>query len=141
MPYSPAVKIVGTPGGEAPLDVCEAPVGLTLPLTDATPRMFEPDGVLTRTKQSPRVGYQVVGCQAVTILAEKAPWAAGSHPWREPGTSTSLIGLILAALATGPLGLAATQPPPIQTGEVHLYSINNAIYDRGCFPAPPGHWA
>src|SRR5258708_5296289 len=81
MPYRPAVKIVATPGGEAPIDVREAWVGLTLPLTVPTPRMFEPDGVLSRTKQSPRVGYPVEGSQAVEILAEKAPWAA--EWWRE----------------------------------------------------------
>ena len=77
MPYRPGLKIIATPGGEAPIDVREALVGLTLPLTVPTPRMFESDGVLSRTRQSPRVGYQVEGCQAVEILAEKAPWAAG----------------------------------------------------------------
>jgi PD-(D/E)XK nuclease superfamily len=76
MPYRPAVKIVATPGGEAPLDVREAWVGLTLPLTDPTPRMFEPEGVLTLSKQPSRVGYMVEGWKAVDMLAQKAPRAA-----------------------------------------------------------------
>jgi hypothetical protein len=76
MPYRPAVKIVATPGGEAPLDVREGWVGLTLPLTDPTPRMFEPEGVLTLSKQPPRVGYMVEGWKAVDMLAQKAPRAA-----------------------------------------------------------------
>jgi hypothetical protein len=76
MPYRPEVKIVATPGGEAPLVVREAWVGLTLPLTDPTPRMFEPEGVLTLSKQPPRVGYMVEGLKAVDMLAQKAPRAA-----------------------------------------------------------------
>jgi len=77
----PSVKIVATPGGEAPPDVREAWVGLTLPLSDPTPRTIEPFGILSQTRQPPRVGYQVEGWRAVEILAERAPWAAAW--WRE----------------------------------------------------------
>jgi hypothetical protein len=76
-----SIKIVATPGGEAPLDVREAWVGLPLPLSDPTPRTFEPMGILSQTRQPPRVGYQVEGWRAVEILSEKAPWAAAW--WRE----------------------------------------------------------
>jgi hypothetical protein len=81
MSKNSSVKIVATPGGEAPLDVREAWVGLTLPLSDPTPQTFEPMGVLTHTRQPPRVGYQVEGWRAVNVLAKKAPWAAAW--WRE----------------------------------------------------------
>jgi hypothetical protein len=97
MSRNPSVKIVATPGGEAPLDVREAWVGLTLPLSDPTPRTFEPIGILSHTKQAPRVGYQVEGWRAVDILDEKAPWAAAW--WREkaPHVLASCYQLIFSA--------------------------------------------
>ncbi len=48
----------------------------------------------------------------------------------DSGTSIAAIGLILAALATGPLGLAVAQPPAVQPGEVVPRDVRQ-IYDRG----------
>ena len=48
----------------------------------------------------------------------------------DSGTSIAAIGLTLAALATGPLGLAVAQPPAIQPGEVVPHDVRQ-IYDRG----------
>ena len=45
-------------------------------------------------------------------------------------TSIAAIGLTLAALATGPLGLAVAQPPAVQPGEVVPRDVRQ-IYDRG----------
>jgi hypothetical protein len=76
MPSSQSVRIVATPGGEAPLAIREAWVGLTLPLAYPSPHRVETIGILSLTRQPPRVGYLVDGRQAVNILAEKAPQAA-----------------------------------------------------------------
>ena len=46
------------------------------------------------------------------------------------GTSIAAIGLTLAALGTGPLGMAVAQPPLVQTGEVVPRDVRQ-IYDRG----------
>ena len=48
----------------------------------------------------------------------------------DSGTSIAAIGLTLAALATGPLGLAVAQPPAVQSGEVVPRDVRQ-IYDRG----------
>ncbi len=48
----------------------------------------------------------------------------------DSGTSIAAIGLTLAALATGPLGLAVAQPPAVQPGEVVPRDVRQ-IYDRG----------
>ena len=48
----------------------------------------------------------------------------------DSGTSIAAIGLTLAALATGPLGLAVAQPPTVQPGEVVPRDVRQ-IYDRG----------
>jgi hypothetical protein len=52
------------------------------------------------------------------------------------GTSIAAIGLTLAALATGPLGLAVAQPPAAQPGEVVPRDVRR-IYDRACNSSPP----
>ena len=44
--------------------------------------------------------------------------------------SRTSIALTLAALATGPLGMAVAQPPLVQTGEVVSRDVRQ-IYDRG----------
>jgi hypothetical protein len=97
MSSSRSVRIVATPGGEAPLDVRQAWVGLTLPLLDPDPQTFEPFGILSKTKQPPRIGYQVEGWQAVEVLAEKAAWAAAW--WREnaPHVLVPCYALIFSA--------------------------------------------
>ena len=76
MPSSQSVRIVATPGGEAPLNIREAWVGLTLPLAYPNPHTVETTGALSLTRQPPRVGYLVEGRQALNILAGKAPQAA-----------------------------------------------------------------
>ncbi len=76
MPNSQSVTIVATPGGEAPLDIREAWEGLTLPLSYPAPHTVDTIGVLSLTRQPPRVGYLVDGRQAVNILAGKDPQAA-----------------------------------------------------------------
>jgi hypothetical protein len=48
----------------------------------------------------------------------------------ESGASIAAIGLALAVLAAGPLGLAVAQPPAVQTGEVVPRDVRQ-IYDRG----------
>ena len=48
----------------------------------------------------------------------------------DSGTSIAAIGLTLAALAAGPLGLAVAQPPTAQSGEVVPRDVRQ-IYDRG----------
>ena len=48
----------------------------------------------------------------------------------DSGTSIAAIGLTLAALATGPLGLAVAQPPAVRPGEVVPHDVRQ-IYDRG----------
>jgi hypothetical protein len=48
----------------------------------------------------------------------------------DSGTSLAVIGITLAALATGPLGLAVAQPPPIQSGEAVPHEVRQ-IFDRG----------
>ena len=46
------------------------------------------------------------------------------------GTSIAAIGLTLAALAAGPLGLAVAQPPAVQPGDAVPRDVRQ-IYDRG----------
>jgi hypothetical protein len=46
------------------------------------------------------------------------------------GGSIAAIGLTLAALAAGPVGLAVAQPPAAQVGEVVPREVRQ-IYDRG----------
>jgi len=48
----------------------------------------------------------------------------------DSGTSIATIGLTLAALAIGPLGLAVAQPPAVRPGEVVPRDVRQ-IYDRG----------
>jgi Family of unknown function (DUF6288) len=54
----------------------------------------------------------------------------GRRSVSDSGTSIAAIGLTLAALAAGPLGLAAAQPPAVQSGEVVPRDVRQ-IYDRG----------
>jgi hypothetical protein len=76
MPQDRCVRIIATPGGEAPLDVRGAWVGLTLPLSDLDPCTIETIGVVSGSKKLSMTGYRVDGRQAVDVLATKAPWAA-----------------------------------------------------------------
>ena len=48
----------------------------------------------------------------------------------DSGSSIAAIGLTLAVLATGPLGLAVAQPPAVQSGEVVPRDVRE-IYERG----------
>jgi hypothetical protein len=49
--------------------------------------------------------------------------------------SVTFLAAVTAARATGPLGLAVTQPPAVQTGEAVPREVRQ-IYDRGLqFPA------
>ena len=48
----------------------------------------------------------------------------------DSGTSIAAVGLTLAALAAGPLGLAFAQQPAVHTGEVVPHDVRQ-IYDRG----------
>jgi len=90
------IRIVATPPGEAPEEVRQAWVGLELPLAagETGPRVVPTSGVLSgprtllgklvalltgQAKQS--WGYVIDAPQALTLLAEAAPWAA--RWWRE----------------------------------------------------------
>src|SRR5215469_14111909 len=60
----------------------------------------------------------------------RASEQGGRRSVSDSGTSIVAIGLTLAALATGPLGLAVAQPPAVQRGEVVPRDVRQ-IYDRG----------
>jgi hypothetical protein len=93
MPSSQSVRIVATPGGEAPPEVREAWVGLTLPLFDSVPRTIETIGVVSHTRQPPRVGYLVEGMEAVKVLAGKSTRAATW--WLEQAPHVVVAGYLL----------------------------------------------
>ena len=94
MPGNRNVRIVATPGGEAPLDVRSEWVGLTLPVFGpGRPATTETLGIVTGDLKPPMTGFLVDGRQAVGILAEKSPGAASW--WLERAPHVVVDGYLL----------------------------------------------
>jgi hypothetical protein len=85
------VRIVAVPPGEAPEQVRRAWVGLELPLTrgESGPRAQDVVGVQSNRLQGQWTGFAVNGATAVTLLAAKAPEAAG---WWRRNAPHVLVG-------------------------------------------------
>jgi hypothetical protein len=93
MPRAGTIRIISTPGGEAPPNVRSEWVGLTLPINDLRAVKTETIGIVSGELKPPMTGYPVEGRCAVDILASKSPWAA--EWWREEAPHVLEEGYLL----------------------------------------------
>ena len=91
MSHNRWVRIVATPGGEAPLDVRSAWVGLTLPLCDPDRCTIQTVGVVSGDRKPPMTGYMVDDKQAV-ISSPRKPHGPRGGSSRLPTSSSGATG-------------------------------------------------